>query len=201
MPRRVPLDESLLYLVRTDSDRSKGWQLRIPSWHPDGPVTIYFADAAYGGSEGALEAGRTRRHAVFTARGIQMVRHHHETNTRNVSGIVGIAPLYDPRARDPNALRGWTAYYSEDGRQIKKRFSFASYGSGALSRAIEWREANAKVQFTSIQLVAIYDLQSEILNSFKPVLKLRQKALSQLSLSQQSNSKRKAVDANASTAE
>lgn len=118
-------EAGLRHIVRLDSDRNCGWQVRIPFWHPRGPSSQYFSDSRLGGPDLALAAAKAARDRLFGEQLSRRSPQTHRSNTRNTSGAVGLTFSVEIRAgRRQPLFCAWVAYWSPPGQgQCKTTFS------------------------------------------------------------------------------
>lgn len=154
----------LLHLVRLESARVRGWQLRLPAWHPRSEETTLYSDSAYGGPEAALLAARQARDAAFTAEGLPLRWGGHWRHRGNRSGIVGITLTFRPRSITPSlAAFSWDAKWVEGGRQRRQAFALHSLGFGAaLLAAIEKRTTMTGMSPEPAQVARAMSLRSAV---------------------------------------
>jgi len=146
-------EQNLTHLVRLDSAKTSGWQLRIPAWHFLGPASEYFADGVYGSESAALVAARARRDAVFAQQGRPLLPSTRVSNSRNTSGTVGISFCTDRKGRARPHFY-WVAYWSPPGQgQLRKRFSVQRLGYiGAWQAALDLRQTKTGEPLGDFQL-------------------------------------------------
>lgn len=159
-PNSIPADR---YIVRLDGKKNAGWQLRIPPRHPQGPLTHYFPDSAYGGSDQAKEAARAMRDRMMARAGLDLLPKGHAVpkSGRPVDGLpAGITlGIYKPSVT--RVLRiTWVAYWSENTIQRKKTFSVFKYGfDEALLLALKYRAEKTGLQAKPSEIAAAMKLR------------------------------------------
>lgn len=129
------------HIVRLEDRKgTKGWQLRVPRWHPLYPYTQYFADAQFPSKAKALAAAKARRRELFEDEGFNHKVNRHSKKQFDQPEAVGLSFAQDLR-RLPKQVWYWTAYWSEAGLQKHKAFSVSRFGfEGALAAAVQVRE-------------------------------------------------------------
>lgn len=147
-----PREKSMLHLVRLDGRGTYGWQFRVPSWHPQGPLTHYFSDARYGSSAKALAAARAYRDQFFAETGMplrpKVQRPCGPVGLNNRSGLSGV--FLQGAVRSGKALWCWGALWSEDKQPQKQRFYISTWGyEGAFWEAVNLRQKKTGVLFTN----------------------------------------------------
>lgn len=149
------------YLIRLHDQHTRGWQLRVPARVPPGPLTHFFADSSYGGTDGAKEAARAMRDRMFERAGqlLQPRGHFVAKKDRPAQGLpVGISLGHRSGSRSAQRPSWyWIAYWSENGRQRKKGFSVTKLGFGqALALALELRLSHTGIAATPEQVKAAW---------------------------------------------
>jgi hypothetical protein len=151
-----PRPPERIHLVRLEARRVCGWQLRVPSWHPQGPYTRYFADSHYGGSEGALKAARKIRNKVFAEAGLPLRQRGQRppggVGEKNHSGLTGVFLQRDHRPGRRHYAY-WVAIWSLGLKPYKKSFAVSQWGyEGAFWQAVELRQRMTGMLFTNEEL-------------------------------------------------
>lgn len=159
-PNGSKIGDDTSHLVRVDGERSKGWQLRLPKWHPMGPATRLFSDQSYFGPVGAYAAAKAARDVYFD--GLPLTPNAYVSNSRTSSGISGVNLNFASRLKGASAF-SWVACWMENGKQHKLRFSVAMYDFvNALDLAIAMRENKAGVVVTPEQRAQAMSLKAEV---------------------------------------
>lgn len=129
------------FVVRVDTPKLHGWQVRIPAWHPQGPGSKLFSDSLHGGADAALVKANAFRDEVFAGMPSPGHPSTHRTNTRGSTGIVGVTLSSRTRPGRPTHWY-WEAYWNDShGTQKKKRFSIRKLGYlPAWEQAVACRE-------------------------------------------------------------
>jgi hypothetical protein len=127
------------HLVRFDTPRASGWQVRLPLWHPlsgERGYTEFFADGSYGGESESKRAARRRRDELFAQERLSLRLRGATTNKLNTTGLVGVGLGFDVSAKGEGAFF-WIAHWSdEDGTKRRKRFHVGVHGfESALEQA------------------------------------------------------------------
>lgn len=166
----APRSPQFLHLVRLDSARLHGWQLRLPVWHPlseEREYTELFSDSRFNGDANALKAARARRNELFDAANLPLQLGGRTSNTRNTTGMVGVALSFDRRRGGFSAFK-WIAQWQVKARgkapeQTKKQFNLAMYGFDfALAMAVDSREEKTGLVFSREQRAAAEALRPQV---------------------------------------
>lgn len=129
------------YIARIEDMRgTKGWQLRLPRWHPMYPYTEMFSDSVFEGTESALLAAKKRRDTFIAKQGYALSVNRHSRKKLGEPGVMGLSLAQDAR-RLPKIVWYWAVYWSPEGRQVRRVISLKKLGfSKALSKAVQLRE-------------------------------------------------------------
>jgi hypothetical protein len=169
--------------VRFDYERVRGWQVRLPHWHPlslqlNREYTEFFSDGRCGGEREAHDAAKTRRDAlmkdVTTPAGSRPVAN--TVHKRSSSGVVGITLAFREGRPGENAF-SWRVVWQEGPRKSRRRnFCVATYGfAEALEKAIQLREEKTGLKFSDEQRLEALALHKHVVRYCRtgkhPVLK------------------------------
>lgn len=159
----TPLRDS--HLVRFDNPRARGWQVRLPLWHPlstQREYSEFFSDRKHGGSTKAKAAARSRRDDLFAQVSLPLRLRAATTNSGNTTGLVGVGLAFDSRYKGLAAY-SWVAIWNEAGRQRRRRFQLSVHGfERALQQAVELREKQSGLEFSEEHLLQALALWSEV---------------------------------------
>lgn len=147
--------QDLKYVVRVDSVKAKGWQVRLATWHPKGPGSRFFSDSKWGSPDEALKQAKAFRDKAYEGLkdpGMPEVRF---KNTRNSSGLLGVT-LSSKQRPGWQGHWYWDAYWSKGvPRQAVKRFSVRRLGYlPAWEAAVQHRQAMTGVEFSELEVAA-----------------------------------------------
>lgn len=131
-------------ITRMDYPHAVGWWVRI---YAGGELLAQkmFSDAERGGRKKALIAAKDWRNAQEIAFAKQIAstksslgRAIHLKNSRNLSGVVGVAP---DLSKDRTRVAAWRASWTDEGGARRfERFSVTEHGyAGAFKKAVEKR--------------------------------------------------------------
>jgi hypothetical protein len=171
------------YLVRFDYDRVRGWQVRLPLWHPlsvkrGREYTEFFSDKQYGGDRGAHSTAGHRRDALM-AGVVPPDSPRPQANTvhkRSSSGAVGITLAFR-EGRPGESAFSWRVVWQESPKKTKRRtFCVATYGfEEALEKALAIREKKTGLKFSKEQRLEALALHAHVVRYCKtgkrPILK------------------------------
>jgi len=153
------------FVARLDSDKNAGWQLRLPKRHPQGPLTHYFADAAYGGSDKALAAAIAMRDRMFASAGLPVESYDRsQPNKKRVNDGLPLGISFGDRKHRVRLARfQWIAFGSRDGKQLKKVFAVKMTGfEQALDLAVQWRFELTGMRPTPEQYAVALDYKKKL---------------------------------------
>jgi hypothetical protein len=149
--------EDLIHLLRIDTRRSGGWQVRLPDWHPSVPKTAYFADSRHGGKQGAYVAARAHRDMAFDKADLPLHKPGHAVHPGKSPGSatslpgVRLARLVTSAGK---AYYYWMAVWRE-GPERRVKFSVIKLGyEAAFWEAVHLRETKTGITLPEKQLRA-----------------------------------------------
>lgn len=149
--------ENLNHLIRCDSRSTHGWQLRVPSWHPEGPYSLLFSDSKYGSSDAALREAQAERDRVFKDFPPIPIKHRRgPPGRKNRSKLTGVFLQKDkPRVQSSWV---WVCIWTDsNGKSCRKTFSVSAHGY----EVAFWSAATLRQQMTGIQFT-IKDLHAAL---------------------------------------
>lgn len=143
------------FITRMDYGRTCGWWVRI-SAQGKNLASKLFSDLKHGGKDSALaeaKAWRDQQEARYATRlGLTPnKRRHHQSDRRNLSGVVGVVP--DVSRRNGVGIRACKAIWTDAaGASRYKRYSVVQHGySGAFRQALKKRCEMVGIEVPSIQ--------------------------------------------------
>ncbi len=138
------------FIVRCEGLKVCGWQVRIPAWHPQGPLSKLFSDRLNGGRRQAKVAARKFRDDVFATSSlcVPKTKTAHANHSTNSTGVIGVSFTARHTEGRPGQTSDqdtgylyWTAYWSLAGKQQKRNFAVSKYGFiGAWEKAVALRQ-------------------------------------------------------------
>lgn len=144
-------EAEFLHLVRLDGVRVRGWQLRLPPWHPEGPLTRLFSDSLYGDAQASYRAARQERDRAFSRHELPLQIGGRVANALNTSGLVGVMLKHDHRRGRSGWL--WVALWSENKKARRRAFAASRWGfEGAFWKAVELRQRRTGLIYTNEQI-------------------------------------------------
>ena len=183
MPEQIRQPRSVLnnFIVRCEGLRVCGWQVRIPSWHPQGPFTKLFSDRLHGGSRKAKFAARKFRDDVFAASSlfVPKTKASHSRHSTNSTGVIGVAFTARHTEGRPGQTSDqdtgylyWTACWSHAGKQHKRNFAVSKYGFvGAWEKAVAMRQKKSGRSYSA------HDIQLGLLLCHDKWMRLKGKGI------------------------
>lgn len=159
--RKPPEDK---YLFRLQGRSGDGWQLRLPARMPQGALTHFFADTAYGGADAAKAAAKAMRDRMFERAGepLHAKGRNKASRSRKLQGLpVGLSFDYKRLANGGGRAFRWLAVWQENGKHCKKTFSVEKYGfERALELAVALRHEKAGTLPTKEEMAAAMALKA-----------------------------------------
>ncbi len=150
-------NKDLIHLIRFDFDAVHGWEFRIPTWFPRSLPTQFFSRAKYGSMEAAYDAAKAARDQLFAEEELPLQLGWQPVNARNTSGLTGVRfVISSGKGRTPAGRTAWCAAWSDEKRQIKRRFSLLQHGfEGGLQQAIAFRMQKTQLAPSPEELAAL----------------------------------------------
>ncbi len=134
--------KGLRFITRMEYARTTGWWVRITASGKNVAQKL-FSDKSCGGTEQALLAAKEWRDKQLETNAKLGLKHSewriHGNDSRNISGVVGVAPEIERRGKTPYVTAWRAAWPAKNGRQYY-RFSVYNYGyQGAFAKAVAYR--------------------------------------------------------------